>query len=42
MRVNKKEPSDSESLWLKIRKLTPSILCFGRLVFDVVKLIIER
>ncbi|MBG6186491.1 MULTISPECIES: hypothetical protein [Flavobacterium] len=42
MKVKKKEPTDSESLWLKFWKLTPSIVGFGRLIFDVVKLFIER
>jgi len=41
--INKKnEPKDSESLWLKFMKVTPSIAILGRLLLDFVKLFIER
>jgi len=42
MILNKKEPTDPESLWLKFWKVTPSIVGLGHLVVDVVKLFIER
>jgi hypothetical protein len=42
MVINQKEPTDSESLWLKFCKLTPSIIGISRLVIDVVKLFLER
>jgi hypothetical protein len=38
----KNEPKDSESQWLNLGKLTTSMIVLGRLVFEIVKLFIER
>lgn len=42
MKRKKNEPKDTESLWLKFRFVTLSLLMFGRLAYDFVKLFIER
>jgi hypothetical protein len=42
MIINKKEPTDPDGLWLKFWKVAPSIIGFGHLLVDVVKLFIER
>jgi hypothetical protein len=38
----KNEPKDPESPWLKFRIVAMSLVSFGRLLYDIVKLLIER